>query len=123
MVAMGYLGKQMRRAYRDVQQALAEVNAGVEQGVAGMRVVQSLSRESFTVAQFESLSLRNMKANLRAGPLFAAVFPTMTVTNMLGVALSGGLRRHAGRPGRDSPSAWCWPSSATFTASSGRCGS
>ncbi len=87
MLAMGYLGKQMRQAYRQVQQALAEVNAGVEQGVAGMRVVQSLSRESFTVAQFESLSLQNMKANLRVGLLFAAVFPTMTVTNMLGVAL------------------------------------
>ncbi|MBN1668756.1 MAG: ABC transporter ATP-binding protein, partial [Anaerolineales bacterium] len=75
------------QAYRQAQQALAEVNTGVEQGVTGMRVVQSLSRESFTVEQFESLSLRNMKANLRAGLLFAAVFPTMTVTNMLGVAL------------------------------------
>jgi ATP-binding cassette subfamily B multidrug efflux pump len=87
MLSMGYLGRQMRRAYQHVQQALADVNAGVEQGVAGMRVVQSLSRESFTVEQFESLSLRNMRANLRVGLLFAAVFPTMTVTNMLGVAL------------------------------------
>jgi ABC-type multidrug transport system fused ATPase/permease subunit len=49
--------------------------------------VQSLSRESFTIEQFESLSLRNMRANLRVSLLFAAVFPTMTVTNMLGVAL------------------------------------
>jgi ATP-binding cassette subfamily B multidrug efflux pump len=87
MLSVGYLGRHMRRAYQQVQQALAEVNAGVEQGVAGMRVVQSLSRESFTVEQFESLSLRNMRANLRAALLFAAVFPTMTVTNMLGVAL------------------------------------
>ncbi|MDD3826598.1 MAG: ABC transporter ATP-binding protein [Anaerolineae bacterium] len=87
MLSMGYLGKQMRSAYQQVQQAIADVNAGVEQGVAGMRVVQSLSRESFTIEQFESLSLRNMKANLRVGLLFAAVFPTMTVTNMLGVAL------------------------------------
>jgi ATP-binding cassette subfamily B multidrug efflux pump len=87
MLSMGYLGKQMRRAYQQVQQAIADVNTGVEQGVAGMRVVQSLSRESFTVEQFESLSLRNMKANLSVGLLFAAVFPTMTVTNMLGVAL------------------------------------
>ncbi|MBN1661359.1 MAG: ABC transporter ATP-binding protein [Anaerolineae bacterium] len=87
MLSMGYLGKQMRRAYQQVQQAIADVNAGVEQGVSGMRVVQSLSRESFTVEQFESLSLQNMKANLRVGMLFAAVFPTMTVTNMLGVAL------------------------------------
>jgi ATP-binding cassette, subfamily B, multidrug efflux pump len=87
ILSMSYLGRQMRQAYQEVQQALAEVNAGVEQGVAGMRVVQALSRESFSVEQFESLSLRNMKANLRVSLLFAAVFPTMTVTNMLGIAL------------------------------------
>jgi len=87
IISIGYLGKQMRRTYRQVQQALADVNTGVEQGIAGMRVVQSLSRESLTVQEFESLSLRNMRANLRAGILFAAVFPTMTVTNMLGMAL------------------------------------
>ncbi len=87
VVSMALLGKAMRKSYAEVQQALAEVNAGVEQGVAGMKVAQSLSRESFTVEQFESLSLRNMKANLKAGLLFAAVFPTMTITNMLGVAL------------------------------------
>lgn len=87
IVSMGYLGRKMRGAYRQVQQELARVNAGVEQGVSGMRVVQSLSRESFTLEQFESLSLRNMKANLRVSLLFAAVFPTMTITNMLGTAL------------------------------------
>ncbi|MFN2229974.1 MAG: ABC transporter ATP-binding protein [Anaerolineae bacterium] len=95
MVSMGLLGKQMRRTYREVQQALAEVNTGVEQGVTGMRVVQSLSRESFTVEQFQDLSLRNLRANLRAAILFAAVFPTMTITNTLGLALVlgyGGMR-------------------------------
>jgi len=87
IVSMGLLGRQMRRAYRQVQQELAVVNTGVEQGVSGMRVVQSLSRETFTVEQFESLSLRNMKANLRVSLLFAAVFPTMTITNMIGTVL------------------------------------
>jgi ATP-binding cassette subfamily B multidrug efflux pump len=86
-LSTGWLGRRMRRAYREVRQRLAEVNAGVEQGVAGMRVVQSLSRESFTVEQFQALSLRNMRANMRVGLLFAAVFPTMTITNMLGTAL------------------------------------
>ncbi len=87
MLTMGYLGKQMRRAYRQVQQELAAVNTGVEQGVAGMRVVQSLGRESFTMEQFEQVSLRNMRANLRVSLLFAAVFPTMTITNALGTVL------------------------------------
>jgi len=99
MVSMSLLGKQMRRTYREVQQALAEVNTGVEQGVTGMRVVQSLSRESFTMEQFQDLSLRNMRANLRAAVLFAAVFPTMTITNTLGLALVlgyGGMRVAAG---------------------------
>ncbi len=87
ILSMSLLGREMRKTYRQVQAALAEVNTRVEQDVAGMRVVQSLTRESLTVEQFESLSLRNLKANLRAGLLFAAVFPTMTITNMLGVAL------------------------------------
>ena len=63
------------------------MNIGVEQGVSGMRVTQSLSRESFSIDQFELLSLRNMKANLRTAVLFAALFPLMTVTNMLSTAL------------------------------------
>ena len=87
VLSMSYLGRQMRRAYHQVQQELATVNAGVAQGVSGMRVIQSLSQESFTVEQFESLSLRNMRANLRVSLLFAAVFPTMTITNALGTAL------------------------------------
>ena len=87
VLSMGYLGKQMRRAYRQVQQEIAAVNTGVEQGVSGMRVTQSLSRESFTVEQFEDLSLRNLRANLRASLLFAALFPAMTITGSLGTAL------------------------------------
>ena len=86
-ISMGLLGRKMRRAYHQVQQELAAVNTGVEQGVTGMRVVQSLSREALTTEQFESLSLRNMKANLRVSLLFAAVFPTMTITNMIGTVL------------------------------------
>lgn len=87
MASMDYLGRQMRRAYRHVQQEIAAVNASVEQGVSGMRVVQSLGRESFTAEEFEQISLRNMSANLRVSLLFAAIFPTMTITNTLGTVL------------------------------------
>ena len=87
VVSMGFLAKKMRVAYTHVQQEIAAVNTGVEQGVSGMRVTQSLSRESFSIEQFELLSLRNMKANLRTAILFAALFPLMTVTNMLSTAL------------------------------------
>ena len=99
IVSMRYLGKKMRDAHRQIRQEIAHVNTGVEQGVSGIRVIQSLSRERFTMEQFEALSMRNMKANMRAGILFAAVFPTMTITNMLGVVLVlgyGSLLAHSG---------------------------
>jgi len=87
LLSIRYLGNKMRTAYWEVQQALADVNTGIEQGIAGMRVVKSLARESFTMEKFEQLSMQNMKANLKTSLLFAAVFPTMTITNMLGIAL------------------------------------
>ncbi len=87
LVGIGLLARRMQRAYVQVQQELAAVNAGVEQGVSGMRVTKSLARESFNIEQFETLSLRNMRANLRTAVLFAALFPTMSVTNMLSIAL------------------------------------
>lgn len=87
VVSFSFLARRMRHAYIHVQQEMAAVNTGVEQGVVGMKVTQSLSRESFNIEQFEMLSLRNMKANLRTAVLFASLFPVMTVSNMLSVAL------------------------------------
>lgn len=87
MASIRYLGRRMRTAYRQVRSALAQVNIGVEQGVTGMRVVQSVSRESFTIEQLENLSLRSMQANLNVALLFAAFFPTLSITNMLGTVL------------------------------------
>lgn len=87
VLTMALMGRRMRHAYRDVQQELAAVSAGVEQGVSGMRVTQSLSAESYSVEQFEDLSLRNLRANLRASLLTAALSPTMSITGSLGTAL------------------------------------
>ncbi len=63
----------MRQAYRKVQQELAAVNAGVEQGVSSMQVIISAVPRAFTVEQIEGLSLRNLQANLKASVLFAAI--------------------------------------------------
>lgn len=87
VASLGFLARRMRQAYIHVQQEMAAVNTGVEQGVVGMKVTQSLSRESFNVEQFQMLSLRNMKANLKTAVLFASLFPVMTISNMLSVAL------------------------------------
>ena len=84
---MTYLGKKMRSAYRDVREKLAALNADVEEGIAGIRVVQALNREALNTGQFNKLSWENLKANLKAVSLFALLFPTMTFSRVLGEGL------------------------------------
>lgn len=94
VLSIRFLGGHMRSAYRQVRSAIAQVNTGVEQGVSGMRVVQSVAQESYTMEQFERLTLGSMQANLRVGMLFAAFFPALSITSMMGtvlVLLFGGL--------------------------------
>ena len=82
-----FVGRKMRAAYAALRREVAAVNVGAEQGVAGMRVSQSLKREAAGVEQFEGLSLQNLRANLRTSFFFAMLFPLMSVTNMLSTVL------------------------------------
>ena len=84
-----YLGKKMRESYATLRREVAAVNVGVQQGVSGMRVTQSMAREQSGIEQFEGLSLRNMKANIRTSLFFALLFPLMSVSNMLSTVLIG----------------------------------
>ncbi len=89
LIAYGtrFIGRQMRSAYATLRREVAAVNVGVEQGVSGMRVSQSLNRESVDVERFEGLSMQNMQANLRTSFFFAMLFPLMSITNMLSTVL------------------------------------
>ena len=82
-----FLGRKMRESYGALRREVAAVNVGVQQGVSGMRVTQSLAREQKEIEQFEGLSLRNMRANLTTSLFFALLFPLMSVSNMLSTAL------------------------------------
>jgi len=89
VIAFGtrYIGRKMRESYAALRQEIAAVNVGVQQGVSGMRVTQSLGREQTGIEQFEGLNLRNMKANMKASFFFALLFPLMSVSNMLSIVL------------------------------------
>ena len=82
-----YLGTKMRQSYTTLRREVAAVNVGVQQGVSGMRVTQSLAREQSGMDQFADLSLRNMRANLRTSLFFALLFPLMSVSSMLSTVL------------------------------------
>ncbi|MPZ50726.1 MAG: ATP-binding cassette domain-containing protein [Dehalococcoidia bacterium] len=76
-----------RRAFMRVRQAIAIVNANLQENVSGVRVIQSLSREGVNAQRFSALNGDHMRANIEAGRLQAAVMPAVEVLSATAMAL------------------------------------
>ncbi|MBI4301376.1 MAG: ABC transporter ATP-binding protein [Chloroflexi bacterium] len=82
-----------RNTFRRVREAISVVNAGLQENISGVRVIQSLSRENVNQRLFDEVNQANLDANLRAGRLAAAIMPLMeilTATAMALVVIYGG---------------------------------
>jgi len=76
-----------RRAFVRVRQAIAVVNANLQENVSGVRVIQSLSREDENAKRFDNINRQNLNANVNAGLLTAAVTPAVEVIVATATAL------------------------------------
>ena len=76
-----------RRAFMRARQAIAIVNANLQENVSGVRVIQSLSREDESSRRFDNVNRDNFSANVNAGRITAAVMPMLEVS----VAIATGL--------------------------------
>ena len=76
-----------RRAFMRVRQAIAIVNSNLQENVSGVRVIQSLSREDVNAERFSSLNEDNMRANIEAGRLQAAIMPMVELISAAATAL------------------------------------
>jgi ABC-type multidrug transport system fused ATPase/permease subunit len=76
-----------RRAFIRVRQAIAVVNANLQENVSGVRVIQSLSREEENAKRFDSINQQNWRANVDAGRLSAAVTPAVEVIVAIAMSL------------------------------------
>ncbi len=76
-----------RRAFVRVRQAIAVVNANLQENVSGVRVIQSLSREDENAKRFDQINAQNLRANVDAGRLTAAVLPLVEVIVAAAMAL------------------------------------
>ena len=87
LVTLWLFGQKLRLAYREVRRRAAELNAEVEESVAGMRVIQALSQEEAGAEKFAGVNWRNFKDRLRAVSIFALLFPVMNILGTLSRAL------------------------------------
>jgi ABC-type multidrug transport system fused ATPase/permease subunit len=76
-----------RAAFIRVRQAIAVVNANLQENVSGVRVIQSLSRESENARRFDRVNAENLNANVSAGRVTAAVMPIVELLVSVSTAL------------------------------------
>ena len=79
--------KYARQAFIRVRRAIATVNAQLQEGIAGVRVTQSLTREDVNADNFEHVNREHFTANVRAAKLQAAMWPMVETLTAVGTAL------------------------------------
>jgi ATP-binding cassette subfamily B protein len=89
-----YIGRFMRKAYGSIREVSGKMNAGVEENLAGIRIVKAMSQESENKNKFEKLNMDAFKAQIKAAGATALIFPFMSFTSAISTALTilfGGL--------------------------------
>ncbi|MFC2035100.1 ABC transporter ATP-binding protein [Chloroflexota bacterium] len=76
-----------RRTFIKVRQAIAEVNNQLQQSIAGVRVIQSLSREDVNITQFDGINKTHRDANITAVKLQALMMPVVQIMTAIAFSL------------------------------------
>ncbi|OGN89688.1 MAG: hypothetical protein A2158_01430 [Chloroflexi bacterium RBG_13_46_14] len=84
-----------KKAFIRVRQAIAVVNSNLQENISGVRVIQSLNRESENQRRFDSVNADNLNANVDAARLTAIVNPAVEISVAVAMAvviILGGIR-------------------------------
>jgi ABC-type multidrug transport system fused ATPase/permease subunit len=87
LLVTSVLRKAMGTAYRKVRQKIADVTHRVEEGVSGVRIIQSFSQEDRSSGGFRSVNEENRIANIEAASIRSIYFPLVEVIGSLGIGL------------------------------------
>lgn len=89
-----WLSGQARRAFRETRVAIGEVNADLQETIAGVREVQAFGRQEANITAFRDTNAANRDANIRAVSYTAALAPALEALGYVAmgvVAVAGGL--------------------------------
>ncbi len=87
ILATFYFSTQARRAFRTSRQQMGNVNAGLQESIAGAREVQAFNREAESIAQFERANAANRDANIRAASFTSALNPVLEALGYVAIAI------------------------------------
>lgn len=76
----------VRSGYRDIRTRLAQLNAFLQERLAGVRIVQLFGRESAELKRFDVLNASHLEAHLRSITIYALYFPVIEFLTTLALA-------------------------------------
>ena len=79
--------KYSRRSFRQARATVSVVNASLQENVSGVRVIQSMGRESANSERFDVANAKNLQANLGAGRVSAAAQPIVELTSAMSLMM------------------------------------
>jgi ATP-binding cassette subfamily B protein len=82
-----YFAGQARKAYRLARREIGEVNADLQESIAGVREVQAFSREDENIAEFRESNAANRDANIRAAAYTSALGPILEALSYVSTAI------------------------------------
>ncbi len=91
--------KYVRSSYREIRTRLAQLNAFLQERLAGVRVVQLFGRERDERARFDELNASHLDAHLKSIRVYALYFPAIEFLTTLALAsliVSSGTRVQEG---------------------------
>jgi ATP-binding cassette subfamily B protein len=76
-----------RRSFMRIRYAISGVNASLQESISGVRVTQSMNRESINLSQFEELNKEHLDANVEASKLTAGLMPSVELLTAIAFGL------------------------------------
>ncbi|MDQ3702140.1 MAG: ABC transporter ATP-binding protein/permease [Chloroflexota bacterium] len=89
-----WLSARARKAFRQARVAIGEVNADLQETIAGVREVQAFGREAANIETFRGTNAANRDANIRAVSYTSALAPSLEALGYVAigvVAVTGGI--------------------------------
>jgi ATP-binding cassette subfamily B protein len=88
IIIAAFWQKHAQRSFRVTRAAISLVNATLQENISGMRVIQSLARESRNRSEFDSLNAYNRDTNMEASRIAALILPLVEVVAALAIAIT-----------------------------------
>ncbi len=91
IVATFWFSEQARKAYRRARKEIGDVNANLEENIAGVREAQAFTREDENIARFRESNAANRDANVRAVAFTSALAPALEALGYISIVIVAGV--------------------------------